>query len=58
LKFFIKDTGWVVFRPSGTEPKIKFYISVKANNEEESIKTTEAIYENIMQIINKLCLNN
>lgn len=32
LKFLIQDNGSVVVRPSGTEPKIKFYISVTAES--------------------------
>ncbi len=31
LQFFTKDGSKISVRPSGTEPKIKFYISVKAN---------------------------
>lgn len=34
LKFFIDD-GWFAVRPSGTEPKIKFYYGVKARSRDE-----------------------
>ncbi|MEG2082530.1 MAG: phospho-sugar mutase [Oscillospiraceae bacterium] len=30
LKIFFKDGSWLAARPSGTEPKIKFYYSIKA----------------------------
>lgn len=29
LKFFLENDGWFAVRPSGTEPKIKFYFGVK-----------------------------
>ena len=29
LKFILKDGSWIAVRPSGTEPKIKIYYSVK-----------------------------
>ena len=34
IKFMLKDESWVAIRPSGTEPKIKFYYSVRADDEE------------------------
>lgn len=37
LKFLLSDSSWIAVRPSGTEPKIKFYCSLKGNNEEEAM---------------------
>lgn len=34
IKFMLKDESWVAIRPSGTEPKIKFYYSVRADDEQ------------------------
>ncbi|MCR5419041.1 MAG: phospho-sugar mutase [Lachnospiraceae bacterium] len=34
LYFDLKDNGWCCVRPSGTEPKIKFYMGVKSDNME------------------------
>ena len=34
LKFILADGSWVAVRPSGTEPKCKFYFSVVADNRE------------------------
>ena len=36
LKYLFKDGSWAAVRPSGTEPKIKFYYSVKAPSREEA----------------------
>ncbi|MDK6804935.1 phospho-sugar mutase [Aerococcus sp. UMB7834] len=33
LKYELEDGTWIAVRPSGTEPKIKFYIGVEAENE-------------------------
>lgn len=38
VKYFLADGSWIAARPSGTEPKIKFYIGVKAENKEEAVK--------------------
>lgn len=34
LKFIMEDSSWVAVRPSGTEPKCKFYYSIVAENED------------------------
>lgn len=41
LKFIFEDGSWIAIRPSGTEPKIKFYYCITASTEEEA----EAMYE-------------
>ena len=39
LKFILEDGSWIAIRPSGTEPKIKFYIGCKGNSIYEAENT-------------------
>lgn len=43
LKCFLEDGSWFALRPSGTEPKIKFYFSVKGESAEASERKLEAV---------------
>ncbi|SEM71388.1 phosphoglucomutase [Ligilactobacillus sp. WC1T17] len=36
LKYILADETWIAVRPSGTEPKIKFYIGTKGQNLQEA----------------------
>ena len=58
LQFILADGSKISARPSGTEPKIKFYFSVytKLKNAAEFDKTNAAIDEKIKAIIHDMRL--
>ncbi|HBF8444218.1 TPA: phospho-sugar mutase [Clostridioides difficile] len=35
LKFLLENGSWIAIRPSGTEPKIKFYFGANSDNQED-----------------------
>ncbi len=41
LYFDLTENSWCCARPSGTEPKIKFYMGVKGSNKEDAAKKVE-----------------
>ena len=47
LYYELENSAWVCVRPSGTEPKIKYYIGIKENSIEEAEKTMEEMKESI-----------
>ena len=49
LKFFFEGGSWLAARPSGTEPKIKFYYAINKPNEEAALKS----YEEMKAVIEK-----
>ena len=50
LYFDLTDDAWVCVRPSGTEPKIKFYIGVKGSNVEDATNKLETLTETLMAL--------
>ncbi|MEI4282840.1 phospho-sugar mutase [Tetragenococcus halophilus] len=50
LKYTLEDDSWLAIRPSGTEPKIKFYIGVKADSDERAQQKIELLQPAINEI--------
>lgn len=51
LKFKLEDGSWIALRPSGTEPKIKLYLGVKAENEELAHEKMQALEQYLNQLV-------
>lgn len=51
VKFILADESWICVRPSGTEPKCKFYIGVKKESNEASNEAIACLKEAVMQIV-------
>ena len=52
LKYMLSDGSWFVIRPSGTEPKMKIYISVIGENLKNSEVKIKKFSSSIMNLIN------
>ncbi len=48
LRFILEDNCWVCVRPSGTEPKIKFYFGVKGQSEAQAKELIEALKKDVV----------
>jgi len=51
LKILLADGSWIAVRPSGTEPKIKFYVAVVADKYSFALTKLEKLKEEILKMI-------
>ena len=54
LYYDMQDGVWLCVRPSGTEPKIKFYYGVKGKDLEDAQKLSEKLGEEVVAMIHKM----
>lgn len=56
---FIVENGWCAVRPSGTEPKIKFYFCVKGKSIEDATNKIESLKQSFKNFLtNSISLTN
>lgn len=54
LYYDLSDNAWMCARPSGTEPKIKFYFGVVGESLEDADKKSEAFAKSVEEMIDKM----
>lgn len=58
LKYHLENGTWFAIRPSGTEPKAKFYFGVKGTSSKESQERLHQAEETVMDIVQSLIYQN
>ncbi len=53
LKYIFDDGSWVCLRPSGTEPKVKFYMGVSGKGLEESKQKLQKVQDDFMALVDQ-----
>ncbi|MFC9573519.1 phospho-sugar mutase [Heyndrickxia sporothermodurans] len=54
LKYYLEDGSWFCLRPSGTEPKAKFYFGVKADSMEKSQELNKKLQDDVMELVRRM----
>ncbi len=51
LRFFLENGSWFAVRPSGTEPKIKFYFYTRQDSKEKAVRVNAAIRDDVLNLV-------
>lgn len=54
LKFWLQDGSWFAIRPSGTEPKVKFYFGVRQGTNVESEERLKEMETNVINMVESI----
>ena len=54
LYYDLEDNAWLCVRPSGTEPKVKFYYGVKGTSLADADEKSEMLGKEVVEMINKM----
>ena len=54
LYYELTDDAWVCVRPSGTEPKVKFYIGVKGVSMEDADAKSKDLGNAVLKLVEQL----
>ena len=54
LYYDMSDSAWLCVRPSGTEPKVKFYYGVKGTSLEDAQNLSKELGEEVLAMIHKM----
>ena len=54
LYYELEDDAWVCVRPSGTEPKVKYYYGIKGTSLEEADAKSESLGKEVLALIEKM----
>jgi phosphoglucomutase len=53
IKYYFEDGTWICLRPSGTEPKVKFYFSVYSNSLSDSKHKLNSFETKFMELVDQ-----